>query len=221
MFPTLALEASLLERHSLVIGLDEVGRGALAGRVAVGACVVSGDQLGAAPSKIQDSKLVPAPRRMGLATEIHNWSTAAVGFAEVAEIEALGISAALKLAAQRAIDELASGVAAKPPIDLSDAAVLLDGSANWLGDYYRGALVSTRVKADRDCVSVAAASLVAKVARDAEMTRLHDDHPFFGWQSNMGYSSAGHIAALREYGPCEHHRLSWLGKILPERTQLF
>jgi ribonuclease HII len=221
MFPTPDLERALLDEYRVVIGLDEVGRGALAGRVAVGACAVSEVELATAPEKIQDSKLVPALRRPALVSQIHNWSRASVGFAEVAEIENFGISAALRLAAQRAIDALAAGAAAKLPVDLKGAAVLLDGSANWLGESYRGARVSTRVKADRDCVSVAAASLVAKVARDIEMTELHESNPLFGWNSNMGYSSAGHISALREHGPSEHHRLSWLGKILPERTQLF
>jgi ribonuclease HII len=221
MFPTPDLERALLGEYRVVIGLDEVGRGALAGRVAVGACAVSEFELGAAPEKIQDSKLVSALRRPVLAGEIHAWSRASVGFAEVAEIEKFGISAALKLAAQRAIDALAAGVASKPSVDLGSAAVLLDGSANWLGESYRGARVTTRVKADRDCVSVAAASLVAKVARDSEMVRLHEANPQFGWNSNMGYSSSGHISAIREHGPSEHHRVSWLGKILPERTQLF
>jgi ribonuclease HII len=221
MFPTQALEAEFLERHPLVIGLDEVGRGALAGRVAVGACALTSNELSSVPSGIQDSKLVAAGKRGAIAAEIELWARVRVGFASVAEIETLGINAALKLAAERALTELAEVGAVLGRADLAGAAVLLDGSANWLGSEFLGARVSTRVKADRDCISVAAASLVAKVARDAEMIRLHDGHPFFGWNSNMGYSSAGHIAALKERGPSEHHRLSWLGKILSERTQLF
>lgn len=219
MYPTLDLEASLLQQHPLVIGLDEVGRGALAGRVAVGACALGAFELTTAPMGIQDSKLVPAQRRPALAASIHDWVSASVGFASVAEIEKLGITAALKLAAQRSLDQLSSD--ARGAVNLAGAAIVLDGSANWLGSDYRGAQVSTRVKADRDCVSVAAASLVAKVARDDEMVALHEQNPLFGWNSNMGYASNGHIAALREHGPSEHHRVSWLSKILPERTQLF
>jgi len=221
MYPTLALEAELLERHPLVIGLDEVGRGALAGRVAVGACALSAAELKNAPKKIQDSKLVAAGKRVAIAAEVASWAQSSVGYASVHEIEAFGISAALKLAAQRALDSLAAAELVSGRGDLGGAAIVLDGSANWLGSDYLGATVSTRVKADRDCVSVAGASLVAKVARDAEMVQLHERYPLFGWSSNMGYSSAGHIAALKEHGPSEHHRLSWLGKILPERTQLF
>lgn len=210
MFPNPDLEFELLQSNRLIIGVDEVGRGSLAGPVAVGACVIDADKLKSVPAGVQDSKLLPEARRSKIASEISSWSQVQVGFAEVAEIEQLGITKALRLAGERAITALG--------IEASDSLVLLDGSANWLGDF---ASVRMQVKADRDCFSVAAASVVAKVQRDALMIELAESYPDYEWQNNKGYSSAAHLAALRSLGPTEHHRLSWLSKILSDRTQLF
>ena len=102
---------------------------------------------------------------------------------------------------------------------LNHPIVLLDGSHNWLGDC--GAEVVVRVKADRDCGSVAGAAISAKVARDELMTSLSKDFPDYGWDSNKGYAAPSHIEALQSMGPSQHHRLSWLTKILGDQTALF
>ena len=94
--------------------------------------------------------------------------------------------------------------------------MLLDGNHDWLTDPLAGGLfeastppVRTLVKADMSCSSVAAASVLAKVERDAMMVALHEQHPQYGWAGNKGYSAPEHLAALGEHGPCAQHRRSW------------
>lgn len=210
MFPNLELETELLADFKAVIGIDEVGRGAIAGPITVGVAVVTREQLETMPSSVQDSKLIAETKRPEVAAAVQQWAVTATGSLPATEIERIGINQAL---AKSALDALSA-------LDLSGAVILLDGSANWLSE-----LISTRVvlrtKADRDCGSVAAASVVAKVHRDQLMRELHQEHPKYGWDSNKGYASNGHIAALKELGPTPYHRLSWLGNILTAETQLF
>ena len=210
-YPSLSLEAELLETYDFVIGVDEVGRGALAGPVAVGAVAVSESHLDGLPEGVRDSKLVPESKRGAISASIQSWANHNVGYSTVSEIEAFGISVALKLAAVAAITPLVQG----------KCVVLLDGSQNFLADAGLGVDVILRVKADRDHASVAAAALVAKVKRDNVMRELHDTNPIYDWKSNKGYASASHIAALQSLGPTEHHRKSWLAKILSNQNSLF
>lgn len=205
--PRLTLERRLLKERPMVIALDEVGRGALAGPVAVGATVV--DERGArrrVPAGLRDSKLVPEHKRAGVATRAASWVQAsAVGWASSAEIDEVGIIRALGLAALRAIADLrAHGIVAE------DAIILLDGNHDYVTPAGGlGLTVRPVIKADRDCASAAAASVIAKVARDALMTRLHDDLPAYGWARNKGYASLDHREAIQLHGLSEHHRASW------------
>ena len=221
--PTLREERRLLrEGHRYVAGVDEVGRGALAGPVTVGVVVV--DAAGrSAPSGVRDSKLLTPAAREALVPKLRRWAVGyAVGHAEPEEIDSYGIIAALRLAGRRALAQLAP----TPP-----TCVLLDGSHDWLtvpaepvGLFEldlpgrRPAppvavgvepVVTTMVKADLRCAAVAAASVLAKVERDAIMTGRADDFPIFGWRENKGYSAPEHVAALRRYGPCAQHRRTW------------
>lgn len=205
--PGLALERKLLRECGLIIALDEVGRGALAGPVAVGASVM--DAAGArrrVPEGLRDSKLVPERRRPDVASRAAAWVRAsAVGWASAAEIDEVGIMRALGLAASRAID----GVVTQGAV-VDEAVVLLDGNHDYVSRVHPAPLqVRTVIKGDRDCASVAAASVVAKVARDAHMTRLHDDFPDYRWGRNKGYASAEHRDAIRALGLSPHHRASW------------
>ncbi|WP_311477568.1 ribonuclease HII [uncultured Gulosibacter sp.] len=212
--PTLETEQQLLTEHELVIGIDEVGRGAIAGPVAVGACVIATDQLEqGAPAGVRDSKLLTAKRRLAVEPAARAWALAsAVGWATAAEIDEYGIGNCLACAAIRALGELwQQGI----PVDR--AAILLDGSHDWLtGAVQHPIPVLLRPKADRDCASVAAASVIAKVARDRHMAELAASQPeweVYGWQSNVGYGSAKHRAAIRQHGPSLQHRHTWLTKI--------
>lgn len=215
--PDLRMERALLRSGAgVVVGMDEVGRGALAGPVMVGAVAVD---LGTrtCPQGVADSKLLTAAARERLLPALGRWGLArAVGSAGPEEVDRLGILAALRLAGRRAVAAL------DVPVDL----VLLDGSHDWLStpaeldlfeeglgadaaDPWSRIAVRTRVKADQRCASVAAASVLAKCRRDALMVSLAQEHPEYGWQENKGYGSAEHVEALRRLGPTPLHRRSW------------
>lgn len=235
--PDLRHERSLLRGGArVVVGMDEVGRGALAGPVSVGAVAVDLTTR-ACPRGVADSKLLTAAARERLRPALQRWGVSrAVGHATPAEIDAVGIVAALRLAGMRALALL----------DVEVDLVLLDGSHDWLTPPAQGALfgsgdqslaaeggrflpdagpfeipasdqgvlgaapvVRTKVKADRSCASVAAASVLAKCERDALMVALAGDHPAYGWQENKGYGAPGHLEALRLLGPSAVHRRSW------------
>lgn len=209
--PHLEVEQGLLGRgFTVVIGVDEVGRGALAGPVSVGA-VAWWPGAGAPPEGIRDSKLVPEKSRDALAQSVKGWlSLVAVGHAEPQEIDEHGIVASLGFAAVRAVSQLVRRFA-----DGTNPIVLLDGSQDWLTKRLPTPLpVVTQVKADRDCVSVAAASLVAKVERDNLMRSMAATYPAYGFDSHKGYGSSQHMAALREVGLSPIHRRSF---VHPER----
>lgn len=199
----------------LVAGMDEVGRGSLAGPVSVGVVVVDVTTR-SAPRGVADSKLLTPLARTALLPALRRWGLArAVGHASAAEIDAVGIIAALRLAGTRALAQVRADVG---PVDV----VLLDGSHDWLSgptqqdlfaavepDEPTAPRVLTRVKADRSCATVAAASVLAKCERDAMMVELAAQHPDYRWDENKGYSSPDHLDALRSLGPCVLHRRSW------------
>ena len=221
--PDLRHERSLLRSGArVVVGMDEVGRGALAGPVSVGAVAVD-LRTRACPAGVADSKLLTPLARERLLPALGRWGVArAVGHAGADEIDAIGIIAALRLAGNRALAALSAvGVVAD--------VVLLDGSHDWLTLPPQGELdldgtapepapapdavappaVRMRIKADRTCASVAAASVLAKCERDALMVGLAAEHPAYGWAENKGYGAPEHLAALRELGPSPVHRCSW------------
>lgn len=178
-----------------IVGIDEVGRGAWAGPVVVCA-VITRSGFPAPPEGLTDSKRLTARRRAQLATELPAWVECyAMGEASHEEIDALGMTAALRRAAVRALDGLTM-----PPLDT----VLLDGSHDYIG---RPWPVRCAVRADLRSVSVAAASVIAKVHRDRLMAGL--GYPEFAFAENAGYPSPAHQAALAALGPTPEHRLSW------------
>jgi ribonuclease HII len=179
-----------------IAGVDEVGRGAWAGPVVVCAVVVSHEFPGP-PAGLTDSKRLTPKRRAELAGELPGWVTAyAIGEASHEEIDAIGMTAALRRAARGALERLP-----QPP-----DAVLLDGSHDYIG---RPWPVRCAVKADLRSVSVAAASVIAKVYRDRLMAELGEAHPRFAFGENAGYPSPAHQRALADLGPTPYHRLSW------------
>lgn len=205
--PTLTLERKLLRSGAdSVVGIDEVGRGSLAGPVSVGAAMVTAETR-TAPQGLRDSKLLSAGAREALIDRLTRWAPAsAVGHASAAEIDLLGLTAALRLAAVRAMVQL------NRPI----SAILLDGSHDWLASSpdglpeFPGSQPATvQVKADQRCSAVAAASVLAKVARDRLMADLGGAPDHYQWTRNKGYAAPEHLAALAEQGPTDLHRLSW------------
>ncbi len=226
--PSLRAERALQRSGAhLLAGMDEVGRGALAGPVTVGVVVVD-PACRSAPRGVRDSKLLTPAHRERLVPRIRRWALAyAVGHANPAEIDTIGIIAALRLAGTRAL-------AALP---VAPDLVLLDGSHDWLTPPERVGLlayterddppatgappttpaVTTMVKADLHCSSVAAASVLAKVERDALMVALGGQHPAYQWELNKGYAAPEHLAALQLLGPCDLHRRSWRLRGVVER----
>lgn len=203
----------------LVAGMDEVGRGALAGPVTVGVTLV-GTETGPCPPGLTDSKLLSATQREAHEITSRQWCVAwGVGHAQPQEIDQIGITGALRLAGLRALGQAQQVVG---PVD----ALLLDGSHDWLsaepsdlfgmaddadhlGEVLAGAEVHTVVKGDETCASISAASVLAKCARDRIMVGLADEYPHYGWSSNKGYGAAVHLDALRSNGPSPQHRVSW------------
>lgn len=205
--PTLEFERELLSSGArFVIGVDEVGRGALAGPVAVGMVVIDA-AMPPHPERLRDSKLLTEAVREELAPECAAWGLySAVGEATPAEIDEHGIITALGLAGWRALGALRAAGAA-----VEEASVLLDGNYDWLNPVLERRMhVTTRIKGDLSCASVAAASVIAKVHRDRIMVGLHDSFPAYAWASNKGYAAPAHLAAISEFGPCDHHRRTWL-----------
>ena len=205
--PKLTLERRLLGECDLIISLDEVGRGALAGPVAVGAAVM--DAAGArrrVPEGLRDSKLVTERRRPEVAARAASWVQASgVGWASAAEVDEVGIMRALGLAASRAVLSVV-----EQGVSTVGALVLLDGNHDYVSAVHPAPLrVRPVIKADRDCASVSAASVIAKVARDAYMGDLHEGHPDYQWNRNKGYASLEHRDAIRSLGLSPHHRSSW------------
>ena len=206
-FPNLSLEQTLFDSGAkYVLGIDEVGRGAIAGPVAVGVTLIEASKLAQPwPAKLRDSKLLSEKVREELFEPTGSWvSRWAVGMASAKEIDDFGIVWALEASAARAVEKLG--------IELDGAMAILDGSHNWLA---RAPFhVHVQPKADRDCASVAAASVLAKVTRDRLMVELAKDHSAYGFDGHKGYASAAHMAAIRELGPSSEHRVTWLGRIL-------
>ena len=205
--PTLDFESELHAQGArFVIGCDEVGRGAIAGPVGVGVCVVD-VSVGAHPAGLRDSKMLSEKRREELAPLAAGWALySAVGLATAEEVDSLGIMVSLGLAGKRALTQLFELGAS-----ITESVLLLDGSFDWLSPVLTTPLrVRTRVKADRDCASVAAASVVAKVHRDRLMIGYDAEYPGYGWSGNKGYGSSEHYAAIDRQGASALHRKTWL-----------
>jgi len=199
---TLRRERALLAAGAhAVAGVDEVGRGALAGPVSVGVAVVTQTTL-PAPRGLADSKQLPPPVREALVEPLRSWAlTWGVGHASAAEIDRLGLTRALRFAGHRAL--AAAAAQAEVEIDV----ILLDGSYDWLSPL--PARVITEVKADGRCSSVAAASVLAKVERDAHLVELARTYPQYGFERHKGYAVPDHLAALRRHGASPVHRRTW------------
>ena len=218
-FPSLSLENELWAKGArFVIGMDEVGRGAIAGPVAVGVALLDKQAEKSQlpwPEKLCDSKLISEKVRNEIVEPVANWVTAsAVGMVAAADIDSRGIVDALATAGSSALAQLLEDLNLRKEIIRDGAVIILDGSHNWLGAKASGIDVMVRTKADRDCVSVAAASVIAKVARDNLMIELSKSVSGFGLEGHKGYASASHIEAVRRLGPSPQHRVTWLTKIL-------
>jgi ribonuclease HII len=193
--PSLARERALWDTgHEVVVGMDEVGRGAWAGPLTVGAAVLPRDRR---VYKVRDSKQLTAAEREALFDRIAGWCVAwGVGHASHIECDELGMSAAQRLAAVRALE----GMGLRPD------RVLLDGKWDFVG----GGITERLVRGDARCLSIAAASILAKVSRDRIMRAAAESYPWWWFDENKGYPCHRHKASLRGMGPSAIHRRSWV-----------
>jgi len=214
--PTLDFENNLFSRGAkLIAGMDEVGRGCLAGPVSVGVAVINIDCINP-PENLADSKLLTHEQREELLPLVKTWvKDFAVGHASNNEIDEIGLTRALRRAGRRALVQLVT----KPDH------LILDGKHNWLmpeketqnmfeQEFDDGPLsvdlkIITQVKADLTCASVAAASIVAKTTRDQMMAELSKEFPNYFWAENKGYAAPEHLEAIKSFGATKYHRVSW------------
>lgn len=183
----------LIHHPGLVAGVDEAGRGPLAGPVVAAAVILRAEDC---PDGLNDSKQLTAKRRAVLEIEIKARALCwGVGIASVEEIDQINILWATMLAMTRAVEAL----------NQDCAHVLVDGNRCPTWRWASTAIV----EGDAKCLSIAAASIIAKESRDRMMIAAAADHPDYGWDTNKGYGSARHLAALREHGPTPLHRRSF------------
>ena len=193
--PSLAMARALWDDgHDVVVGVDEVGRGAWAGPISVGAVVLPRDRR---VYRVRDSKLLTEDERERLYDKVAPWCRSwAVGHASQEECDALGMSEAQRLAARRAIEGLG----------LTPDHVIVDGRWDFVGT----GSISRVVKADATCLSVAAASVLAKVTRDRLMRAEAEHFPAYWFEVNKGYPCPRHKMALKAWGPTSIHRRTWV-----------
>ena len=193
--PSLSVERSLWDQgHDVVVGVDEVGRGAWAGPISVGAAVVPRDRR---VYRVRDSKMLTEEERERLFDRVASWCRAwAVGHASQEECDGLGMSEAQRLAARRALDGLG----------LVPDHVLIDGRWDFVGT----GSTSRLVRGDASSLSIAAASILAKVTRDRLMRVEAEHFPGYDFELNKGYPCPRHKMALKAWGPTSIHRRTWI-----------
>jgi len=180
----------------MILGIDEVGRGPWAGPLVVGAVVLGGTQI----DGLTDSKKLSKKRREELSELIYAHAAGVgLGWVHADQIDEIGLSAALRLATRQAVEQ----------ITVSYHEIIIDGTINFLADTSKGQYVTTLKKADLLIPSVSAASIVAKVARDAFMSQQDDLYPGYSFKSHVGYGTAIHRAAIEKQGVTPLHRLSF------------
>lgn len=200
-----------------ILGIDEVGRGPWAGPLVIGACILPPHDNLNTPwiSQLTDSKKLTAKKRTELSDIIRQNAIAhGLGWVPSAELDEIGLSASLHLAAKRAVDNLLHNYTVRTNTDqnysdLPFDEIIIDGTQNFLKNTQYGDMVTVLKKADFLIKEVSAASILAKVARDNYMIELAKQYPEYFFERHMGYGTAKHQQALREYGPCPEHRRSF------------
>ena len=199
--PDFSLEESLgLSTSAVIVGVDEVGRGPLAGPVTAAAVFfdrqkIKSDLL----TKIDDSKKIAQKKRATISKQIESIAIIGIGWASSGEIDQLNILEATMLAMQRAISSLRKQIISDPDY------ILIDGNKVPRLDFPSKAIV----RGDEKSLSIAAASIVAKNKRDAFMASLSKLYPGYGWEKNAGYGTGEHLAAIEREGITVHHRRSF------------
>ena len=199
--PDFSLEESLgLSTSAVIVGVDEVGRGPLAGPVTAAAVFVDRQKITLdLLTKIDDSKKISQKKHATISKQIESIAIIGIGWASSGEIDQLNILEATMLAMQRAIFSLQKQIILDPDY------ILIDGNKVPRLDFPSKAIV----RGDEKSLSIAAASIVAKSKRDAFMTSLSKLYPGYGWEKNAGYGTGEHLAAIEREGITVHHRRSF------------
>ena len=199
--PDFSLEESLgLSTSAVIVGVDEVGRGPLAGPVTAAAVFVDRQKITSdLLTKIDDSKKIAQKKRATISKQIESIAIIGIGWASSGEIDQLNILEATMLAMQRAISSLRKQIISDPDY------ILIDGNKVPRLDFPSRAIV----RGDEKSLSIAAASIVAKNKRDAFMASLSKLYPGYGWEKNAGYGTGEHLAAIEREGITVHHRRSF------------
>ena len=199
--PDFSIEESLgLSTRAVIVGVDEVGRGPLAGPVTAAAVFVDRQKITSdLLTKIDDSKKIPQKQRATISKQIEGIAIIGIGWASSSEIDQLNILEASMLAMQRAIFSLRKQIILDPDY------ILIDGNKVPRLDFPSKAIV----RGDEKSISIAAASIVAKCKRDAFMTSLSKLYPYYGWEKNAGYGTREHLAAIERAGITAYHRRSF------------
>jgi ribonuclease HII len=178
--------------QGIIAGIDEVGRGPWAGPVVAAAVILKQSLV---PEGINDSKKLNALKREALYDQIREVAEVGIGVVSVEEIDKINIGKATKLAMLRALEQL----------KIVPQVVLVDGNQ----PIQVPCIVQTVIKGDSISLSIAAASIIAKVTRDRMMRELAKEFPVYGWERNVGYGTKAHIQAIEDYGITSHHRKSF------------
>ena len=185
------MEVFVYNEFMRVVGIDEVGRGCWAGPVVAGAVLLDDDIPG-----LRDSKVLSKKRRAVFSEQIHAAATVGLGWVTPTEVDRLGLTAAVGLAMQRALDQIAQ------PYEQ----IIIDGNYNFMPNNPK---VITIIRADDTVPAVSAASIIAKVARDEYMAQLSAKYPMYGFTKHVGYGTETHRKALQEHGVTPEHRKSY------------
>ena len=192
-----------------ILGIDEVGRGPLAGPLVIGAVILPRDNDGELPewtAELRDSKKLSSKKREALDEIIREKAVFGLGWVKCDELDEFGMTESLRLATRRAVEEVQKKA---KECGAGFSQIIIDGKINFLSGTKLERFVSTVVKADDLVKEVSAASIVAKVARDHYMVELGTKYPGYGFEKHVGYGTAAHMAAIRELGVCPEHRKSF------------
>lgn len=197
--PNNLIERGLGWPQKLIAGIDEAGRGPWAGPVVSAAVILNEKNI---PDGLNDSKKLSEKKRLSLFSSIYNFHSVGVGISSIEEIDTMNVLQATFLSMSRAVNDL----------NPQPEHVLVDGNLDPGLDFKTDCIV----KGDSASLSIAAASIIAKVTRDNLMIELDGEYPYYCWKKNKGYGTSEHRKALEMYGPCKYHRKSFspINKIL-------
>jgi|TARA_B100000767_G_C19775525_1_gene542335 ribonuclease HII len=190
--PNNLIERGLGWPQKLIAGIDEAGRGPWAGPVVSAAVILNEKNI---PDGLNDSKKLSEKKRLSLFSSIYNFHSVGVGISSIEEIDTMNVLQATFLSMSRAVNDL----------NPQPEHVLVDGNLDPGLDFKTDCIV----KGDSASLSIAAASIIAKVTRDNLMIELDGEYPYYCWKKNKGYGTSEHRKALEMYGPCKYHRKSF------------